>query len=177
MSVTGITRQSLIGSLGYLDIDQSQDTSDSSSLASIGSTSAASAYSSGMSSGASPTSISQIGTLLSSLSKLEKSDPEEFKDRASQMASDFNDAASQCSDVLQSYALKNMAAQFSNAGLTGSMSSINLGGAASTLAKAYANQSSLSLLDVMNGSQGSDFTGQLTSIMQTNLAGKLYGGK
>lgn len=174
MSVTGITTQSLIASLGYLDIDQSQDTSDSSSLASIGSSTAASAFT-GMSSGASPTSISQIGSLLSSLSKLEKSDPEEFKQRASQMASDFNDAASQCSDTLQSYALKNMAAQFSNAGLTGSMSSINLGGTAKTLAKAYTAQAGMSLLDYMDGSQGTDFSGQLTSIMQTNLAGKLNG--
>ncbi|WP_243359579.1 hypothetical protein [Fundidesulfovibrio terrae] len=174
MSVTGITTQSLIASLGYLDIDQSQDTSDSSSLTSIGSTSATSAYT-GISSGASPTSISQVGTLLSSLSKLEKSDPEEFKTRAKQIASDFNDAAGQCTDTLQSYGLKSMAAQFSNAGLSGSMSSINLGGAASTLAKAYAGQASMSLLDYMNGSQGTDFTGQLTSIMQTNLAGKLNG--
>jgi len=175
MSITGVSTQSLIASLGYLNIDQSQDTSDASSLGSIDTSSAASQYS-GISSGASPTSISQVGTLLSSLSKLEKSDPEEFKARAKQIASDFNDASGQCSDTLQSFGLKSMAAQFSNAGLTGSMSSINLGGAASTLAKAYAGQSSLSLLDYMNGDQGTDFTGQLTSIMQTNLQNKLNGG-
>jgi len=171
MSVSSITTQSLIASLGYLNIDQSQDTSETSSLASISSSS----ESSGISTGAAPTSISQVGILLSNLSSLEKKDPEAFKESAAQIAQDFHDAADQCSDTLQSYSLETMAQQFSNAALSGSMSSINMGTTATTLARAYTSQASLTLLDYMNGSQGADFSGQLTSIMTANLSSKLAG--
>lgn len=171
MSVNSITTQSLIASLGYLNVDQNQDTSATSSLSPV------SAYSesSGISTGAAPTSISQVGILLSNLSSLEKKDPEAFQERAAQIAQDFHDAAEQCTDTLQRYSLETMAEQFSNAALSGSMSSINMGATATTLARAYTSQSSLTLLDYMNGSQGADFSGQLTSIMTANLSSKLNG--
>ena len=174
MSVSSITRQSLIASLGYLDPNQAQDVSDSSSLASTDS-GTDSSQSTQVSSGSSATGISQVGYILSSLSKLEKQDPEGFKTQAKAIAADFNNAASQCTDVLQSYSLKSMAEQFSNASLTGSMASINVGNAANTLVKSYAAQSSLSLLDYLNGSQGSDVSGQMTSILNANLSSKLTG--
>jgi hypothetical protein len=116
-----------------------------------------------------------VGILLSNLSSLEKKDPEAFQERAAQIAQDFHDAAEQCTDTLQRYSLETMAEQFSNAALSGSMSSINMGATATTLARAYTSQSSLTLLDYMNGSQGADFTGQLTSIMTANLSSKLAG--
>ena len=78
-------------------------------------------------------------------------------------------------DTLQRYSLETMAEQFSNAALSGKMSSINMGTTATTLARAYTSQASLTLLDYMNGSQGTDFTGQLTSIMTANLSSKLAG--
>lgn len=173
MSVNNITTQSLIASLGYLNTDQSQDTSSTSSLSSV-----SSGYNStGTSTGAAPTSISQVGILLSNLSVLEKADPEAFQERAAQIAEDFHDAATQCTDTLQRYSLETMAEQFSNAALSGKMSSINMGTTATTLARAYTSQASLTLLDYMNGSDGSDFSGQLTSIMTANLSSKLTGVK
>ena len=171
MSVSNITTQSLIASLGYLNIDQSQDTSSTSSLTSQSSSSG----SSGISAGAAPTSISQVGILLSNLSSLEKSDPEAFQERAAQIAEDFHDAATQCTDIVQRYSLETMAGQFSNAAMSGKMSSINMGTTATTLARAYTSQASLTLLDYMNGSEGTDFSGQLTSIMTANLSSKLTG--
>lgn len=176
MSITGVTTQSLIASLGYLDPtqDQTQDVSDASSLGSIGSLANSNLYSSG-GSGASATDISQVGYILSSLSKLEKKDPDGFKTQAGEIAGDFNAAADQCTDPLQRYALKSMAEQFSNASLTGSMSSINIGNAANTLVKSYTQQSSLTLLDYLNGSQGTDMAGQMSSILSANLSSKLTG--
>lgn len=178
MSISGITRQSLISTLGYLNPEDTQDVSDTSSLASMLSNNqqTTNPYANS-NSGASATGISKVGYILSNLAKLQKDHPESFKENAAAMAKDFHDAASQCGDTLQRYSLESMAAQFSNASISGSMRSINLGSTTSNLMRAYAGQSSLSLLDYMNGAQGTNFSGQVTSILNNNLSNYMTGGK
>lgn len=161
MAISNITTQSLIASLGYLDPNQNS-VSDASSTDSLSALSGDSS-SGTSSSGTSLTSISQIASLLSKLSKLEKSDPDSFKDVAAEIAQDFHDAAPQCSDVLQRLSLESLAGQFSNAAITGSLKDFNLGKATSGSAKAYMGQSTLTLLDYLNGSDGTDLTSMFTS--------------
>jgi len=181
MAISNVTTQSLIASLGYLNGSQTTGTSSSSSdplLASSTQSQAVDSLSSSTSSasstsGTSATSISQVGYLLSSLAKLNSTDPAGFKTNAAAIASDFRSAASKCSNTLQRFSLETMADQFSNASISGSMSSINLASTASTLVKAYAGQSSMSLLDSLNGSSSSDFSSQVSSILNQNLSNYL----
>jgi hypothetical protein len=177
MSITNVTTQSLIASLGYLDPTATDSTDASSSDPLLAASQAATPYSSSSSSSStstssSATSISQVGYILSSLSSLNKQDPAGFKQNAAAISKDFRSAASECSNTLQRFSLESMADQFSNASISGSMSSINLASTSNTMVKAYAGQSSLSLLDCMTGSssQGSDFSSQVTSILNQNLS-------
>ncbi|MFP5240642.1 MAG: hypothetical protein ACLGQW_12495 [Acidobacteriota bacterium] len=172
MAVSNITRQNLIAQMGYLDpskADGMSGASSSDSVTALGSQSSGDGSSSSISS----TSISQIASLLSKLSQLEKSDPDGFKDVAAAIAKDFHDAAPQCTDTLQRLSMESLAGQFSNASLSGSLKNFNLGKATSASMRSYAGQSSLTLLDYLNGSQGSDLTSQISGMMQSNLGGYL----
>ncbi|WP_243313219.1 hypothetical protein [Fundidesulfovibrio agrisoli] len=172
MAVSSISRQSLIAQLGYLDPSQTDSTTgattDTSAAGSIGALGGQSSDD-GSSSSISSTSISQIASLLSKLSQLEKSDPDGFKEVAGAIAQDFHDAAPQCSDILQRLSMESLAGQFSNASLSGSLKDFNLGKATSASMRSYAGQSSLTLLDYLNGNQGSDLTSQISGMMQSNL--------
>ena len=183
MAITSITQQSLIASLGYLDTSDTTESSgltDTSGLtgstASTDSSNAlslltdSSSQSSSGSSQTSLTSFSQLGKLLSSLSTLQQQSPDEFKSMASQIASDFHSAASGASDAMQSISLNSMASQFSNAGLTGDMSSINLNAVTGCVAGYNAYQNNLSLLDNFNGS---DTTSSIADILNQNLSSVL----
>ena len=89
------------------------------------------------------------------------------------VAQDFHDAAPQCTDTLQRLSMESLAGQFSNASLSGSLKNFNLGKATSASMRSYAGQSSLTLLDYLNGNQGSDLTSQISGMMQSNLGSYL----
>jgi len=176
MSITGITSQSILSQLSYLTTDQSEDTASTATSSTSGAGSLASAlsrYSGSSASSATPATISQLGTMMSTLSRLEKTDPEAFQEVARQMADSFNEAAGECSNALQSYSLTNIAAQLSNAAMSGSLSDLNLGSAVNGLAKVYTAQAGVSLLDYLDGSSTTDFSGQLSSVLTSSLSGAL----
>lgn len=167
MSISTVTSQSLIASLGCLDPTQTQSADQSSADPLAASQSA---DSSAQTTGSTVNGISQVGYILSSLAKLQKQDPAGFKQNAAATAKDFRDAATQCGDMLQRLSLESMAGQFSNASLTGSMASINLASTSTTLVRAYAGQSSLSLLDNLGGGTlGTDLSSQVSSILNGNM--------
>jgi len=168
MAISSITRQNLIAQLGYLDPNQADGVSGASTADSISSLGDQSSDSSS-SSTTSLTSISQIASLLSKLSKLEKSDPEGFKEVSAAIAQDFHDAAPECSDMMQRLSMESLAGQFSNASMSGSLKDFNLGKAATTSMRSYAGQSSLTLLDYLNGNQGTDLSSQISGMVQSNL--------
>jgi hypothetical protein len=180
MAIASITQQSLIASLGYLDPSDTTDTTDSTGVTGLTNTADSASSSSPLSaltnnasqnssssSQISLSSFSQLGKLLSSLSSLQQQSPAEFKAMSAQIASDFHSAASGTSDTMQSLALNSMAGQFSNAGLTGSMSSINLSAVTGCVSGYNAYQNNLSLLDNLGGSNSSS---QITDILSQNLA-------
>ncbi|WP_243439509.1 hypothetical protein [Fundidesulfovibrio soli] len=169
MAVSSISRQNLIAQMGYLDPNKADGMSGASSSDSI--TALGGQSSDGSSSSISAASISQIASLLSKLSQLEKSDPEAFKEVAAGIAQDFHDAAPQCSDTLQRLSMESLAGQFSNASLSGSLKDFNLGKATSSSMRSYSGQSSLTLLDYLNGNQGTDLSGQISGMMRSNLGG------
>lgn len=172
MSVSGITKQSLIASLGYLDPTQSDDVSSATSVDSLLSDSSNS--SSDSSTQLSASTISQVGQLLSSLSKLHGKDPTAFKAAAANIASDFNTEASNLSDPLQRLTMESMAKQFSNAALTGSMSSLNMASVSNNLVRAYSSQNSMSLLDAFNTSQqDSQSSSSMYGVISSNLSSVL----
>jgi len=171
MAITGITPQSLIASLGYLDTtDSTGTTSSTDSSSPLSALVGSSSQSSDSSSQTSLTSFSQLGKLLSSLSALQQKSPDDFKKMASTIAGDFHDAASQTSDIMQRLSLDSMASQFSNAGLTGSMSALSTSAVTGSIAGYNAYQNSMSLLDTMTGS---DTSSSITDILSQNMSSLL----
>ncbi|MBF0482158.1 MAG: hypothetical protein HQK81_13925 [Desulfovibrionaceae bacterium] len=183
MAIASITQQSLVASLGYLDTGDNTDTTgltDSTGstglTGSTGSSDALSALentssqSSGSASQTSLSSFSQLSKLLSSLTTLQQQSPDQFKTLAAQIASDFHSAASSASDTMQSLSLNSMAGQFSNAGLTGSMSCVNLGAVTGCVAGYNAYQNNMSLL---NSIGGTDSSTSISDILSQNLSSVL----
>jgi hypothetical protein len=164
MAITSITDQSLIASLGSLDTTDSTSSTDSSSLLSDLSDSSSS-------SSTSLTTFSELGKLFSSLSSLQLQSNASFKMMTASIASDFHTAASESSNTMQRLSLDSMASQFSNASITGSMSSINMNSVTGGISGYNAYQNNVSLLNSLSGSTTS--TSSITDILSQNLSSVL----
>lgn len=175
MAVNSVSNyQSLIATLGTLDIGGTQSSGSTSQtlLDALN----ASGSSSSTSQASTSATISQTATLLSTLSKISASDPEKFKEITKGVAEDLNTAAEDASDPVQAYTLKNLAAQFSNAAISGSLSDItsatltgNTLTNGSTSLKGYGSSSKSFLSSYFSTGQAQSAIDTVNTLLTTNI--------
>lgn len=179
MSIVGMTNRYMSSALDYIDLNSCTDvltTTLAGQSSSSGSTSAYTGYATNSTDGAysasstSAASISSAASLLSSLASLQKSDLSSFEDVAGSVADDLNAAAAKTDDASEKYQLTKLAAQFSNASTTGSMTALTSTGTSSSLRGYGASSSSSLLSSLLSGGLSTDVYRDVTGSVRTRLA-------
>lgn len=173
MAINSVSNyQSLIATLGALNVDSTQTSATSQTLLDALNSDSSSSESSQASTS---TTISQTATLLSALSKISSNDPEKFKEITKGVADDLNAAAEDSSDPVQAYTLQNLASQFSNAAISGSLSDItsstlagNFSSSGSAL-KGYGSSGKSFLSSYFSTGQAQSAVSTVNTLLTTNI--------
>ena len=147
MAINGITTtQNLIGLLGVLNPDAAE-TGGSSAASAVGTFMADSTAGSSASdlTGGTHADFSQTASQLSALAQLQSQSPAEFKALAKKISSDISSAAKDSSDPLQTFMLKTIAGQFSNAAMSGSLTSLVPSSQSGNQLRGYGSSNAISL--------------------------------
>ncbi len=102
---------------------------------------------------------------------LQKTDQTSFKDVTGEVADDLNAAAAKTDDASEKYQLTRLAAQFSNASTTGSLSALTSTGTSGSL-RGYGSSSTASSLlsSLLSGSLSPDVYQDVSSSVHARLA-------
>lgn len=175
MSIDSIgSRQYLIATLGVLDPNSTDETSSDPMLASTSTSSSTSAIpsmldtSSDSDSSGLKTNFSTAASLLSTLSQLQKQDPTAFKKATSEISDSLYKAGEESTDATQSYTLNSLAAKFSNASVTGSLTAATPSKTGNTL-RGYGGSSGNLVSSFLSQNLSTD----LSSAVNTMIAGKI----
>jgi len=175
MSIVGTNNRYLSSVLNYLDADTSTDVLTT-TLAKSSSSSSTDSFtgteSTSTDSTTSEADISTAATLLSALSTLQKQDSAAFQEATSEIADSLHEAADDATDTTEKYQLNSLAAKFSNAATTGSMSSLTSSSSSSSL-RGYGSSSSSLVSSYLTGNLSADVFNEVTDIVQDKLTSVL----
>lgn len=163
--------QYLISTLGVLDPTSDQSLTDVlNTTQALGSASSAAATYFQDAQTSSTANFSQAASLMSNLSKLETQAPETFKTVTAGIAENLRDLAGASSDTATAYTLKNLAAQFSNASLAGSLSGMSGSDSSTKGLKGYSSPKNPLLAAFMTQAQDPDVFNAINTVIGLNIA-------